>query len=69
MSDKSTISTSRKIYAMKHGMLHVTGIVILYIFSKYLKLEVDSDIFFAGISAAGVIIATLNVADGMKKGE
>ena len=63
---KSTIETSRKIYAMKHGMYHVTGMVILYVVCIAFKFPVSENIFLAGISAAGVIITAVNIADGMK---
>jgi hypothetical protein len=63
---KSTINTSRKIYAMKHGMQHVTGIVILYVFCIAIKLEVDSNVFLSAIGAATLIISALNLADGIK---
>ena len=63
---KSTIETSRKIYAMKHGMYHVTGMVVLYVICVAFKFPVSENIFVAGISAAGVIITAVNIADGMK---
>ena len=63
---KSTIKTSRKIYAMKHGMYHVTGIVMIYVTCRAFDLTVSDAIFLAAISAAGVIITALNIADAWK---
>jgi len=51
---------------MKHGMFHVSGMVILYVLCVAFNLEVSENIFLASISAAGVIIAAVNIADGIK---
>ena len=66
---KSTTETSRKIYAFKLGMLHVEVITFLYAICRLAKVDVEVDLFITAIGAAAVIIATLNIADGMKKGE
>jgi hypothetical protein len=66
---KSTIDTSRKVYVFKLGMIHVEVITFLYTVCRIAKVDVNVDLFLAAIAAAAIIIATLNLADGMKKGE
>jgi hypothetical protein len=67
--EKSTIETSRKVYVFKLGMLHVEIITFLYAICKIAKVDVDDGIFMTAVGAAALIISTLNIADGMKKGE
>jgi len=66
---KSTIDTSRKVYVFKLGMLHVEVMTFLYAACKIAKVDVDVSLFMTAIGAAAIIISTLNIADGMKKGE
>lgn len=67
--EKSTIETSRKVYVFKLGMIHVEIVTFLYAVCKVAGVDVDSNLFMAAIGAAALIIGTLNIADGMKKGE
>jgi hypothetical protein len=64
--EKSTIHTSRKIYAMKYGMKFVGGITAIYIVGKLFGLDLDASIFVTAIGSAGIIITALNIADGIK---
>ena len=80
---KSTIQTSRKIYAMKQAFKLLVIILAFYVFgkvaigavsflaSKYLSqcvviTPLDAGVFIAAITAIGVIVGALNIADGMK---
>ena len=67
--EKSTTETSRKVYVFKLGMLHVEIVTFLYAICRIAKVEVDASLFMAAIGAAALIAGTLNIADGMKKGE
>lgn len=69
MAEKSTIQTSRKIYAMKYGLRFVGGVVAVYVCGKYFVSDLDAMVFTGAITAVGVIIGALNIADGMKRGE
>ena len=66
---KSTIETSRKVYAMKYGLKFVAGITGAYIVGAYFVPTLEGIVFITAIGAAGSIISTLNLADGLKKGE
>jgi hypothetical protein len=67
--EKSTIETSRKVYVFKLCMIHVEVITFLYAICKFAKVSVDDGIFMSAVGAAALIVSTLNIADGMKKGE
>ena len=63
---KSTIQTSRKIYAM-----HVAFRLLAYMMALYTILELfdknpSEVIFGAAIVAIGSIVSALHIADGMK---
>lgn len=66
---KSTIQTSRKIYAMEYGLKFVAMVTLTYVAGKALGAELDSNVFVSAIGAAGLIIGALNIADGMKGNE
>jgi hypothetical protein len=67
---KSTIQTSRKVYAMKLSFTVICLLTTLYgLISIFSKNTVDGLVFVTAIGAIGTIVGTLNVADGMKKGE
>ena len=65
---KSTIQTSRKIYAMKISLGFILLVIIAYILGS-LYVVLDASVMVTAIGAIGTIVSTLNIADGMKKGE
>ena len=66
---KSTPQTSRKIYALKVAGLLVIIIVAFYSVLLAMGFNPSELVFGTAIGAIGTIVGTLNVADGMKKGE
>ena len=67
--EKSTIETSRKIYAMKISLAFIALITVAYIIGSHFTASLDASVTVTAIGAIGTIVSTLNIADGMKKGE
>jgi len=66
MMEKSTVKTSRKIYAMKYGINFVGIVLGVYVIGSHFVPGLEPNVFVTAIGAVGVIIGALNIADGMK---
>ncbi len=67
MMDKSTIKTSRKIYAMKYGIKSILILNFIGITANIYKSGViDGGVLIAVSASIGAIVTGLQIADGMK---
>jgi uncharacterized membrane protein HdeD (DUF308 family) len=64
--DKSTIKTSRKIYAMKVSFVMIAFLTLVYGGLILFGAAVDPIVFVTALGAIGTVAGALNIADGMK---
>lgn len=64
---KSTNKTSRKIYALKYALGHITLLVLTYFLINHLRPDtLNGSVALGAIGAIATIVGTLNIADGWK---
>jgi len=65
--EKSTIHTSRKIYAMKYGIKAVLLLNFIGIAANIVKAgTIEGGVLIAVSASIGAIVTGLQIADGMK---